>query len=98
MPSAKSGSSAAYHPSWGLVIANGYDDEGSSTDTIIRTTDGKTFSELPAFPDSLRHTCLQILDETRLFLSGHGYNPERFAAYIFSRSDKYEKLTNKKQN
>ena len=48
---------------WGLVVSGGYTNSYEELDTVVRTTDGKTLTQLAAMPKPLYQHCLVIVDQ-----------------------------------
>ena len=57
--------------SWGLVMAGGFGDAIIGELSSVETTyNGETFASLPDIPQSNRESCIVIIDDDRIFISG----------------------------
>ena len=74
----KSGEMSAYRyymgyadsPSWGLVVAGGWNENALPQSSVEQTLNGANFNDLPQLPLNLYGHCLSIVDDNTLFLTG----------------------------
>ena len=69
---------------WGIVLAGDWKGESDSAET---TNDGTVFDPLTDLPNANGFTCMAIIDDDRLFVTGGSNNPTE--TFIFSQSQNF---------
>ena len=81
----------AESPSWGLVVAGGWNEDAQPQNSVEQSLDGANFNDLPQLPLNVYGHCLAIVDDNTLFFTGgtteDGFdNGTSTQTYVFTKN------------